>query len=368
MKLGGILFCDRRTGGTDFFTARRTAAAVPFACRFRAVDLPLSAFARAGVGDAALIVNYGFHSLLEHIGSGKPWDFARTSGGLRTVSPYRYARGGVFRTRLEALLYMTETLEALECDLLVLSDCDILLNPDLGALAAAHRESGARLTLLAAHGATATDGELLLKADAAHRVTDAAFSRSGRIGWRFLGTWLVERRLLLAALAECRARSGSELLQDLLLPLARRVRTALLPYSEPYLDVGSAQAYYESALALLADRDLRNALIANPARPIYTSDRPTPPTVYGREGEALGSLIAEGCRIEGRVENCLLFRGVTVGRGSCVRNSVLFGGSYIGRGCVLSAVVTEKHTLIRDGVHLAGHPTLPLFIDQGKVC
>ena len=78
-----------------------------------------------------------------------------------------------------------------------------------------------------------------------------------------------------------------------------------------------------------------------------------------------GSLIADGCVIEGTVENSILFRGVHVGRGTVIRNSILLQGTYTGDNVTLQGVVTDKNVTIRDGRTLAGHETMPFYIEKG---
>ena len=78
------------------------------------------------------------------------------------------------------------------------------------------------------------------------------------------------------------------------------------------------------------------------------------------------SLIADGCVIEGTVENSILFRGVHVGRGSVIRNSILFREAYTGENVSLNCVIADKHTLFRDGVVLSGHPELPFYIEKSR--
>ena len=77
-------------------------------------------------------------------------------------------------------------------------------------------------------------------------------------------------------------------------------------------------------------------------------------------------MIADGCVIEGTVENCILFRGVHIGRGSVIKNSILLGSTYVGKNVTLDAVIADKDVLISDGLHLSGCSDLPYFIPKGK--
>lgn len=369
MKACGILFADGDTAERNFFTLRRPPAALPFGCRYRLADFPLSCMARAGITHICVAAEYAFNSLLEHIGSGKAWDLARHSGGIRLVSPYRYGRGGCFCGRLGALVYMLETLENMPAEHIVLADCDTVTNPDLSKMLACHIASGAAVTLLAAQGEEVPSlaRGLYFEADGERRINGAHIGDRREGEYLFLGMAVFSKRELLALVRRASAYEETDILHALFLPLLSEGRGTVFLCDRPYARVAEPLAYYQNSMRLLTDPSLRYALTEDPRRPILTSNRPTPPTVYGKEAKACASLIAEGCRIEGRVENSLLFRGATVGRDSTVRNSILFGGCTVGEHTRLDAVCADKNCAVRDGRLLIGHPLLPLFIEQGKV-
>ena len=77
------------------------------------------------------------------------------------------------------------------------------------------------------------------------------------------------------------------------------------------------------------------------------------------------SLVADGCMIEGQVENSILFRGVRIGRGSVVRNCILLQDTFVGSDVQLGCVITDKNVVIKDGRTLSGHESMPFFIGKG---
>jgi glucose-1-phosphate adenylyltransferase len=118
---------------------------------------------------------------------------------------------------------------------------------------------------------------------------------------------------------------------------------------------------------MLLDKDIRNDIISVGNRPIYTKVRNSPPTIY-REGSAVkNSYVADGCDIEGVVENSIIFRDVRIGKGCVVRNSILLQGNYVGEGVSLNCVVADKDVIIKNGRMLSGHMSTPFFIAKGTV-
>ena len=63
-------------------------------------------------------------------------------------------------------------------------------------------------------------------------------------------------------------------------------------------------------------------------------------------GSVLNSLICNGCKIEGRVENSVLGPGVTVRQGCTVKNSIIFSGTYIDENTHLDKVIIDKKTYV----------------------
>ena len=77
------------------------------------------------------------------------------------------------------------------------------------------------------------------------------------------------------------------------------------------------------------------------------------------------SLISDGCVIEGLVENSILFRGVKVGKGACVKNSIIMQDNIIGENTSLDGVITDKNVVISDKKSLSGCAELPYYIPKG---
>ena len=115
----------------------------------------------------------------------------------------------------------------------------------------------------------------------------------------------------------------------------------------------------------LLKNEVRADLFGNDQRPIFTKVRNSAPTKYMANANVVNSLVADGCIIEGTVENSILFRGVKIGKNTVVRNSIMFQDSFTGNNVSLNCVITDKNVIIRDGRQLSGHETLPFFIEKG---
>ena len=107
MAATGIIFSNIHDNNIPELTRLRTLASVPFGCRYRLVDFTLSNMVNSNIYNVDIITHYNYQSLMDHIGSGKDWDLARRSGGIKILPPYitAYANNSnsLYATRLEAL-------------------------------------------------------------------------------------------------------------------------------------------------------------------------------------------------------------------------------------------------------------------------
>ena len=114
----------------------------------------------------------------------------------------------------------------------------------------------------------------------------------------------------------------------------------------------------------LLSRDKMNEVFMN--NNVYTKVRDSAPTKYGEHAAVKNSLIADGCAIEGEVENSILFRGVKVARGAVVKKSILMQDTIIGDKAYINCIITDKNVVVTDGRHLSGCETNPFYIRKNS--
>lgn len=374
MSTAGIIFSNLNTTTSNYLTADRTVAAIPFGCRYRLVDFALSNMVNAEIANIHIVTNYNYRSLVKHIGSGKDWDLARHGAGIRIASPYQNANYGgakLYSTHLEALCDISEVIMGIHEQYVVLADSDIICNIALSEVIAQHKESNADITAV-----TVAPKErwfsryerVVVTADGAGVVTNVALRNeqtheSDELG---LNIYVMETNLLRSILAAAKAHNFQSFTRDVLMPRARDGRIHRYLYEGYYAFVADVRDYYAKSIELATSAKAREGLLGVRERPVYTNVHNTPPVRYGESAKVSGSMIADGCVIDGTVENCILFRGVHIGRGSVVKNSVLLGGTYVGKNVTLDAVIADREVLISDGMTLSGCPELPYFIPKGK--
>ena len=374
MNTAGLIFSNIHDGSIPELTGRRTMASVPFGCRYRLIDFTLSNMVNSGITNVGIITHYNYQSLLDHIGMGTDWDLARRSGGIKILPPYiaAYQTEGASRlytTRLEALMGALSFIARAKEDTVVLSDCDVICNMDLSDMIRHHETSGNDITL-AIRRVNPREHRLtrdvrVIRSDEAgnlqgvdpYEVTDCPLDVS-------MNVFVIRRTLLYTLVTDACARGYSYFYKDILLRNLGALKIGVYRYQGYYSLISSLAGYFECSMKLL-ETSARTALFEVPGRPVYTKIRNSPPTKYYDTARVSGSILADGCVIEGCVENSILFRGVKVGRGSVVRNCILLQDTCVGDNVKINCVITDKNAVIKDYRNLSGHPSLPYFIDKG---
>jgi glucose-1-phosphate adenylyltransferase len=127
----------------------------------------------------------------------------------------------------------------------------------------------------------------------------------------------------------------------------------------------STKSYYDANMSLLNYDNLSK--LFTPERPIYTKVRDDAPVRYGLKAKVHNSLLADGCIIEGNVENCVLFRGVLIEEGVTVRNSILMQNTVVQKGARMNYVITDKDVRISSDRTLEGDANYPVYIKKASV-
>ncbi len=374
MTAAGLIFSNIHDECLPELTRLRTMASVPFGGRYRLIDFPLSNMVNSGISKVGIITHYNYQSLLDHIGTGKDWDLARRSGGIKILPPFitaydAKATNSLYNTRLEALLGVTNFISRCTEDVLVLSDCDTICNIDLSKVLERHEETGADITVVTKRvtsGNYNADRHSVLVLDENDKIIDAAEYSTDIKGAFNVSTniMVITRRYLITVLNDAAAHGYTSFFRDIIAKNVGKADFRAYRFDGFYSLINNLPGYFETSMKLL-DSEVREELFESNDRPVFTKVRNSAPTSYSESAKVSNSIVADGCVIEGDVENCVVFRGVKVGKGTVVRNSILLQDTYIGENVNLNCVITDKNTVIRDGRNLSGHESMPFYIGKG---
>ena len=376
MSTAGIIFSNIHDNNIPELTRNRTMASVPFGCRYRLIDFTLSNMVNSNISNISVITHYNYQSLMDHIGSGKDWDLARRSGGIKILPPYLRTTANsvnqLYTTRLEALKNVNYAISKMTDDYVVLSDCDVICNIDLNDMIRYHKSQNADLTM-AVKKVNLTKEQakinVLVDSNSNGEITDVQayptnFEGEADIN---LNIMVMTRQYLQEIVEDSIAHNYTSLTKDVILRGISRKTYRTYRYDGYFACITSSQGYYTSSMELIRDKDVRAQLFGVKNRPVYTKVRNSAPTYYSADAKVTNSLIADGCEIYGEVENSILFRGTKIGKGTKVKNSILFQDTFTGENVILNCVIADKNVVIRDNKVLSGDESLPFYLAKGKM-
>ena len=376
MTVAGLIFSNIHDRGIPEMTRMRTMASIPFGCRYRLIDFALSNMVNSDINTVGVITHYNYQSLLDHIGTGKDWDLARRSGGIKILPPYitayeNAAAGKLYSNRLEAMMGAEHFIQKCNADYIVLSDCDVIMNIDLGRVVEDHIRSGAAITVVTKR-VNVKDYQLdksvaVMDIDGSDRIVGISHRLPEEGECDISTNIMVFKRTELQTIISDSLRKGyKSFTRDIIANNLGEKLFRAYRYDGWYSYIGTLESYFTSSMQLLT-KEARDGLFGVADRQIYTKIRNSAPTKYCGNAKAVNSLIADGCVIEGTVENSIIFRGVKIGKGCVVKNSILLQDTAVGDNVQLNCVITDKNAMIKDGRTLSGHETMPFFIGKGMI-
>lgn len=369
----GIIFPNSYDSMVPELARERLMASIPFAGRYRLVDFLLSSMVNAGIDNVSLVVKQNYHSLMDHLGNGREWDLSRKNGGLNLVPPFSDREVKMYSGRVEALSSMLPFLKKQKEKYVILSDTNLAVNFDFRGLLRQHVESGADLTI--AYTREGLPQDLLeLEADTRNlyytlklkedRVSEICVnSKDKGIQNLSMNIYVVERELLIQQISEGYLKGAVYYERDILANQLDKLDVRGYCFEGYVARITSVRNYFEESMKMLDEKNLEG--LFGPS-PVYTKIRDDNPTRYMNCSKAKNIMAADGCVIEGEVENCILFRGVRIGKGAKVKNCVLMQDSVVEEGASAEYVIADKKVRISAGRELRGTDSFPVYVEKSK--
>jgi len=365
--LHGIVFSYEKRNHLRELGEIRAASSIPFGGRYRAVDFALSNLVNAGVTDVGIVLHGPYQSLLDHLGTGKDWDLSRKRGGLKVLPLFDYKKkwGGksAFRGKMEALADVRSYLDTIRQDYVVMMEGDLVVNLPLSDIYKSHVESGADITVVCGNDSFETENGTYFQVGPDGRITDVLYHLHTPRGYRGLEVYVLSTALLKELVDDCTSRDEYSWRRDVLQARKGPLHLRSYIWNGFAAQIRSVQEYYDRSMQLL-DPAIRADLFCL-ERPIRAKGADKSSAYIGPDGQCLNSLVADGCCIEGIVENSILFPGVIVEPGAIVRNCVLFKETVVRRNAELAYIIGDKNVEILPDRTLMGHSSYPIVLAKG---
>lgn len=352
-------------------TGKRSVAAVPVGSRYRIIDFTLSNMVNSGIKNVGVITQNHYNSLMAHLGPGKEWDLNRKRGGLFIFPPYGGNDNyGWYRGSVDAIHSIMGFIRRSEERYVVVSGSHMVCNMTYDNAFKAHLETGADITILYKEQMNMYIEELkqntLLNVDDEGRVTDIEIKPAlPRFNNVYMNTYIIDKILLDYLLDECISHGNSDFIKDILLKKMNSLKIYGYKFDGYLASIDSINAYYRHNMDLLTP-SIREELFFKSGL-VHTRVMDEVPAIYTDDACVKNCIVADGCIIEGEVENSVLFRGVKVYKGARIKNSIIMQGSEIHENAVLENVILDKEVMIRRGKTLISQEAYPMVISKGAV-
>jgi len=361
MKTRAVILAGGEGSRLSVLTAKRTKPAVPFAGKYRIIDFPLSNCVNSGIFDVMILAQYRPQSLIEHIGSGAPWDLNRDiSGGVKILTPYKARNDSDWYSgTADAVQQNFAFIKKDNPDFVLLLSGDHIYTMDYEPMIAFHMDHQADLTM----GVIKVPKEEasrfgILDVDKHYNVTAFVEKPANPPSTLAnMGVYLFNRELLDRILWEDSKieTSSHDFGKDILPRLIKsKARVFAFPYTGYWMDVGTVESYWQAHMDMLA-----------PAPPlkiydrrwiIYTRTEERPPARFPAGAHVYASMICNGSFIEGgaTVESSVLSPGVIVKPGAVVRESIILTDCVIESGAVVERAVLDKRVHVEQNARVGG--------------
>ena len=367
MRAVGIIFSNIHDDSVPELARIRTLGSIPFGGRYRLIDFPLSNMVNSGIDTVGIITKSNYQSLMDHVGSGKDWDLARKDGGVIILPPFGDAESSsLYTSRLEALKGITGFLFRADEEYVVMTDCDSVSRINYRDVIEYHAKNRADITLVykkyengtySAKNATTFDIEdgRIVGVNYKEKLND-------KYSNVFTNIFVMKKSLLQNIVMDSISHNKRHFMTDVIADNVNAMKIMGYEHKGVFEAITSLQAYYDSNMKML-DANVRHEVFGD--RSVFTKIRDSAPTKYGNSAIVKNSMIADGCVIEGEVENSILFRNVKVARGAVVKNSIVMQNTVLGENSSLNCIIADKNVTIRDRKVLSGSENHPFYIGKG---
>jgi len=366
----GLILSGWKKPALKDLSYKRSVSAIPFGGKYRAIDFILSNMVNSGIKNVGVLTQYSFRSLMDHLGSGKEWDLDRRYDGLFILPPtVSDEESGWYKGSADAMYHNLSFLKRSNEEYVVIAQGNGIFKMQMGDMLQYHIDKNADITLAYRRMYDYTAEELsglgIIRIDEDSRITDLQEKPlNPQSDLASIGVYMLRRTLLISLIEECIAHGNYDFVKDIMIRKLDRLNIYGYEFRGYWRSISSVRNYYRCSMEVL-DPEIREELFIRNGK-IYTKVKDEAPAKYNEEAEVTNSIVADGCFIEGTVENSVLFRGVTVAKGAVVRNSIIMQGSVIEPDAVVEYAILDRNVVLTRGKYLKGDTDYPVVVSKNS--
>ena len=376
MKSIGIILAGGNNNRIGRLSDKRAIAALPVAGSYRAIDFTLSNMSNSRVSKVAVLPQFNARSLNEHLSSSKWWDFGRKQGGLYVFTPtVTKNNNSWYQGTADALYQNIDFLKKSHEPYVIIATGDGVYKMDYGKVLEAHIAKNADITVVYTT-LKDTDDDLtrfgVLKLDENERIVEFEEKpEHPRSNLASMGIYIFNWKTLKEALIAMADQPALDFGKHVI-PYCHEKGAPLYAYEFTgyWKDVGTLSSYWEANMELIDIVPEFN--LYEEYWKIYTKSEIQPPDYIAADSVVERSIIGEGSEVYGEVYNSVIGCGVTIGKGTVIRDSIIMNQTQIGEGCEINKAIIAENVVVGNQVKLgvgeeAENDTAPHIYNHGLV-
>lgn len=342
-------------------TAKVAKPAVSFGGKYRIIDFPLSNCINSGVDTVGVLTQYQPLRLNTHIGIGMPWDLDRNVGGVTILPPYERSTNSEWYTGTANAVYQNlDYIDTYNPDYVLILSGDHIYKMDYEVMLDFHKENNADVTIAVMPVPMEEASRFgIMITDEDNRITEFEEKpEHPRSNLASMGIYIFSWPILRNALIQLSSQPGCDFGKHII-PYCQGNGNRLFAFefNGYWKDVGTLGSYWEANMELIDIIPEFN--LYEEFWKIYTKSDAVPPQYISAESRIERSIISGGSEIYGDVYNSIIGSGVTVGKGSVVRDSIIMKNTRIGENCTIDKAIIAEETEVSDGVVLGVGADVP---------
>lgn len=356
-------------------TSKVAKPAVSFGGKYRIIDFPLSNCINSGVDTVGVLTQYQPLRLNTHIGIGIPWDLDRNIGGVTVLPPYEKIGNTDWYTGTANAIYQNiDYIDSFNPDYVLILSGDHIYKMDYEVMLDFHKQNKADCTIAVMPVPMEEAKRFgIMITDENRRITDFEEKpENPRSNLASMGIYIFNWPTLREALVE-KAQVPNLDFGKHVIPYCHEKGSPMYAYefNGYWKDVGTLNSYWEANMELIDIVPEFN--LYEEYWKIYTRSEALPPQYYAPGSVVDRSIVGEGTDIYGQVYNSVIGCGVTIGRGTVIRDSIIMNNTVIGDNCEFNKAIVAENVTIGEGSRFgmgdeAENETDPHIYNHGLVC
>lgn len=359
----GILMLNEKEDGIKSLTKSRPIASIPIGGRYRIIDFVLSNMINSGIYNIGVFTSTKSRSLVDHLGSGKPWDLDRKTNGLFL---FNFASERAQLRDIDVLSNNMEYIHRTKQDYVIISSSYMICNINYNEAAKYHETSGSDITLLYKKTNNAKKHYIncsTLNINEENKVLSIGKNVGTYDKLNISMEMFIMKKSTLIKIINKSIQTGyHNSIKEAIYNSSSELNVNAYEFKGYLQCVDSVKNYYKTSMDMLNAKITKELFFNNGL--VYTKSKDEAPTKYFNGAKVNNALISNGCILKGSIENSIISRRVIVQEGAEVKNCIIFENCEIKTGCKLTNVIIDKNTIVKENTVLKGDEEFPVVVEK----